>query len=90
MRSYRTAPPFLLTTKIQQMGVEEGLAVELLNVQDGWALQTAAQSLLGATLVSNERLQHGPHHVELHVGTKKRNNGSEISLRSTAFTGHAT
>lgn len=47
------------------MGVKEGLAVEPLHVQDGGAIQTAAQSLLRATFVSNERLQHSPHHVEL-------------------------
>lgn len=47
------------------MGVEEGLAVELLNVQDGGAFQAAAQGLLGPTLVSNERLKHSPYHVEL-------------------------
>lgn len=55
----------LLTTEVQQVRVEEGLAVEALDVQDGGAFQAAAQSLLGATLVCDERLQHGPHHVEL-------------------------
>lgn len=54
------------------MGVEEGLAVKLLNVQDGWAFQTAAQSLLRAAFVSDERLQHRPHHVELHRQTSSQ------------------
>lgn len=82
---------FLLTTKIQQMGVKEGLAVKLLNVQDGWAFQAAAQGLLRATFVSNERLQHGPHHVELHkyiyahIYKRERNNISETSLLFTSW-----
>ena len=49
------------------MGVKEGLAVKLLNVHDGGAFETAAQSLLRAAFVCDQRLQHGPHHVELHV-----------------------
>lgn len=53
------------TTEVEQMGVKEGLAVKLLNVEDGGAFQAAAQGLLRTTFVSNERLQHGPHHVEL-------------------------
>lgn len=47
------------------MSVEETLAVKFLDVQDGGALQAAAQSLLGATFVRNQRLEHRPHHVEL-------------------------
>lgn len=62
----------LLTTKIQQMGVKEGLAVKFLNVQDGGTFQTAAQSLLRATFVSNEGLQHSPHHVELFIYLYKK------------------
>lgn len=57
----RSAP----TTEVQQMRVEERLAVEPLDVQDGGAFQAAAHSLLGAALVRDERLQHGPHHVQL-------------------------
>lgn len=56
LRNYTLKLLFLLTTKIQQMGIKKGLAVKLLNVQDGWAFQTATQSLLRATFVSNERL----------------------------------
>lgn len=58
------------------MGVKERLAVKLLNVQDSGAFQTAAQSLLRPTFVSNERLQHSPHHVELQI--KKRSRGNHI------------
>lgn len=49
------------------MGVKEGLAVKFLNVQDGGTFQTAAQSLLRAAFVSDEGLQHSPHHVELYI-----------------------
>lgn len=52
------------------MSVKEGLAVKLLNVHDGGAFQTAAQSLLGTAFVRDQRLQHGPHHVELHIKEK--------------------
>lgn len=48
------------------MSVKETLAVKLLDVQDGGALQATAQSLLGATFVCDQRLEHRPHHVELH------------------------
>lgn len=64
-----------LTTEVQQVGVEERLAVELLNVYDGWALQAAAQGLLRATLISDEGFQHSPHHVQLqgeHVERRER------------------
>lgn len=47
------------------MSVKEALAVKLLDVQDGGALQATAQSLLGATFVCNQRLKHRPHHIEL-------------------------
>lgn len=52
------------------MSVKEGLAMKLLNVHDGGAFQTAAQSLLRAAFVCNQRLKHGPHHVELHIKEK--------------------
>lgn len=60
-------PPAIasLTTDVQKVGEEEGLLVELLNGQDYRPIQAAPQSLLGATLVCYERLQHSPHHVEL-------------------------
>lgn len=54
------------------MGVKEGLAVKLLNVHDGGTFQTAAQSLLRATFVSNERLQHRSHHVQLHRQKRRK------------------
>lgn len=59
----------LLTAEVQQVCVKEGLLVKLFNVQNGGTLKTAAQSLLRAAFVSNERLQHGPHHVELKIYT---------------------
>lgn len=73
---------FLLTTEVQQVGVKERLAVKLLNVQDGGTFQTAAQSLLGATFVSNKGLQHSPHHVKLHTYIR------EISLLYFIITGN--
>ena len=57
-----------LTAEVEEVRVEEGLAVDLLDVQDGGALQAAAQGLLKATLFCYERLQHGPHHIQLHTG----------------------
>lgn len=54
-----------LTTDVEKVGEEEGLLVELLNGQDYWPIQAAPQSLLRATLVCYEGLQHGPHHVKL-------------------------
>lgn len=56
------------TAEIEEVRVEERLPVELLDVDDGGALQAAAEGLLGATLVRHEGLQHGPHHVQLHRG----------------------
>ena len=61
-----------LTTEVEQVGVEEGLPVELLDVQDGGTLQPATQGLLGAALVRDERLQHGPDHVQLLGGGAER------------------
>ena len=59
----------LLTAEVEQVGVEEGLPVEALDVQDGGALQAAPQGLLRAALVGDQRLQHRPHHVQLHTHT---------------------
>lgn len=47
------------------MGEEERLLVEVLDGLNDGAIQTAAESLLRATFISDERLQHGAHHVEL-------------------------
>lgn len=47
------------------MGEEERLLVEVLYGLNNGAIQTAAKSLFRATFISDERLQHGAHHVEL-------------------------
>lgn len=39
-------PGGVLTAEIEQVSVEEGFPVELLNVQDGGSFQAAAQGLL--------------------------------------------
>lgn len=61
-----------LTTKVEQVSVEEGLPVKLLDVQDGGPLQTAAQSFLRAALISHQRLQHRPDHIQLCRRTERR------------------
>lgn len=67
-----------LTTDVEKVGEEEGLLVELLNGQDYRPIQAAPQSLLWATLVCYEGLQHGPHHVKLR---KKVNALLPLSVR---------
>lgn len=47
------------------MGVEEGVFMEVLYGLNDRAIQTAAQGLLRATLVCDQRLKHGSHHVQL-------------------------
>lgn len=45
------------------MGVEEGVLMEVLYGLNYWAVQAAAQCLLRAALVSDQRLKHSSHHV---------------------------
>lgn len=67
------------------MGEEERLLVEVLNGLNNGAIQTAAKSLLRATFISDERLQHGAHHVEL------QNRKDQKLLRNKLyFTGNTT
>lgn len=75
-----------LTAEVQHVSVEETLAVKLFNVQDGGAFQTAAQSLLEAAFIRNERLEHSPHHVELQGRAKSQHAGGRISTNNSSGT----
>lgn len=67
----------MLTTDVEQVREEEGLLVEVLYGEDNGAVQAAPQGLLGAALVCDERLEHGPHHVQLE---KERRAGQGLAL----------
>ena len=56
----------LLTAEVEQVCEEEGMFVEVLNGHYYWSIQTAAESLLRPTLICDQWLQHGAHHVQLH------------------------
>lgn len=56
---------WFLTTEVEEMRVEEGVFMEVLYGLNYGAIQAAAQGLLWAALVCNQRLQHGSHHVQL-------------------------
>lgn len=47
------------------MGVEKGVFMEVFDCLNYGAIQAAAQGLLRAALVCDQRLKHGSHHVEL-------------------------
>lgn len=61
-----------LTTEVEQMSVEEWFTMELLDVQDGRSFKTTAQGLLWAALIGDQRLQHGPDHIQLYSRTDGR------------------
>lgn len=68
-------PTGRLTTDVEQVREEEGLLVEVLYGEDNGPVQAAAQGLLGATFVCDERFKHGPHHVQLEKERKTGRSG---------------
>lgn len=50
------------------MRVEEGVFMEVLYSLNYGAIKAAAQGLLRATLVCDQRLEHGSYHVQLQTG----------------------
>lgn len=80
LSSFKFKPGWGLTTEVEQVSVEEGLAVKLLNVNDGWPLQTATQSFLKSALISDQRLQHRPDHIQLSRRTERRSRWKDFCL----------
>lgn len=68
------------------MSVEEWFTMELLYVQDGWSFKTTAQSLLWAALISDQRLQHGPDHIQLYRGTEGSSRWKDIKSLMQSWT----
>lgn len=56
---------WFLTTEVEEMGVEERVLMKVLYGLNYRAIQAAAQGLLRATFVCDQRLEHGSHHVQL-------------------------
>lgn len=68
------------------MSVEEWFTMELLDVQDGRSFKTTAQSLLWAALISDQRLQHSPDHIQLYRGTDGRSRWKDIKSLMQSWT----
>lgn len=75
-RALPTAQTWRLTTDVEQVREEERLLVEVLYGEDDGSVQAAPQGLLGATFVRDERLKHGPHHVQLERESKMGRSGA--------------